>query len=48
MSKRDQILSTTLELVSELGFQAASIGLIIKKSGVASGTIYHHFENKET
>ncbi len=47
MSKRDQILSTTLELVSELGFQAASIGLIINKSGVASGTIYHHFENKE-
>jgi AcrR family transcriptional regulator len=47
MSKRDQILNTTLELVSELGFHAASIGLIIKKSGVASGTIYHHFENKE-
>ncbi|MDA3954878.1 MAG: TetR/AcrR family transcriptional regulator [Bacteroidales bacterium] len=47
MSKRDQILQTTLELVSELGFHATSVGLIIKKSGVASGTIYHHFKNKE-
>lgn len=47
MSKRNQILATTLELVSELGFQATSVGLIIKKSGVASGTIYHHFKNKE-
>lgn len=47
MSKRDQILATTLELVAEVGFHAASVGLIIKKSGVASGTIYHHFKNKE-
>ncbi|NOQ23877.1 MAG: TetR family transcriptional regulator [Bacteroidales bacterium] len=47
MSKRDQILATTLELVSEQGFHATSVGLIIKKSGVASGTIYHHFKNKE-
>ncbi len=47
MSKRDQILTTTLELVSEIGFHATSVSLIIKKSGVAAGTIYHHFKNKE-
>jgi AcrR family transcriptional regulator len=47
MSKRDQILAATLELVSEVGFHATSVSLIIKKSGVAAGTIYHHFKNKE-
>lgn len=47
MSKREDILQTTLDLVCEIGFHETSIPLIIKKSGVASGTIYHHFENKE-
>ncbi|MBU8891776.1 MAG: TetR/AcrR family transcriptional regulator [Bacteroidales bacterium] len=47
MSKREQILTSTLGLVSEIGFHATSISLIIKKSGVASGTIYHHFKSKE-
>ena len=47
MSKREQILSATLDLVSEIGFHATSVSLIIKKSGVASGTIYHHFKSKE-
>lgn len=47
MSKREQILTTTLDLVSELGFHETSISLLIKKSGVAAGTIYHHFKNKE-
>lgn len=45
--KRQEILNTTLELVSELGFHAAPMSLIIKKSGAAAGTIYHHFKNKE-
>lgn len=47
MSKRDKILETTLDLVSEIGFHETSINLIIKKSNVAAGTIYHHFKNKE-
>lgn len=47
MSKREQILETTLELVTELGLHATPMSLIIKKSGAASGTIYHHFQNKE-
>lgn len=45
--KRQEILNTTLELVSELGFHATPMSLIIKKSGAAAGTIYHHFKNKE-
>ena len=47
MSKREQILQTTLELITELGFHATPMSLIIKKSGVAAGTIYHYFESKE-
>jgi len=47
MSKRQQILDTTLELISELGFYATSISDIIQKSNAAAGTIYHHFKNKE-
>lgn len=47
MSKRDQILNTTLDLVSELGLHEASINLVIKKSGIAAGTIYHYFKSKE-
>ena len=47
MNKKQLVLNTTLELVSELGFHATPMSLIIKKSGVAAGTIYHHFKNKE-
>lgn len=47
MNKRNQILETTLNLVAEIGFHATSINLIIEKSNVAAGTVYHHFKNKE-
>lgn len=47
MSKREQILRSTLNLISELGFQATTISLIIKKSNAAAGTIYHYFKSKE-
>ena len=47
MSKREQILKTTLELVTEFGLHATPMSLIIKKSDAASGTIYHHFKSKE-
>ena len=47
MNKREIILETTLDLLAELGLQNISIPLIIKRSGVASGTIYHYFKGKE-
>jgi len=47
MNKRDLILETTLNLSYELGIQATSIQLIMKKSAIAAGTIYHHFESKD-
>jgi len=47
MTKRDQVLQTTLELITELGFHATPMALIIEKSGVAAGTIYYYFKSKE-
>ncbi|MBI9052868.1 MAG: TetR/AcrR family transcriptional regulator [Bacteroidales bacterium] len=47
MSKREQILYSTLELITELGFHATPMSLIIKKSNAAAGTIYHYFKSKE-
>jgi AcrR family transcriptional regulator len=47
MTKRQQIIDTTIRLISEMGLYATSMGLIIKESGVAAGTIYHYFKSKD-
>lgn len=47
MSKRQQILDTTIDLVSEMGLYATPMSLIIKESNVAAGTIYHYFKSKD-
>lgn len=45
--KKEAILRSTLELIREKGFHGTSISQIAKKAGVASGTIYHYFTNKD-
>jgi len=47
MNKRNLILETTLNLSYELGIQATSIQLIMKKASIAAGTVYHHFDSKD-
>ncbi|MEE4196012.1 MAG: TetR/AcrR family transcriptional regulator [Bacteroidales bacterium] len=47
MTKRNQIIQTTIQLVSEMGLYATSMALIIKESKVSAGTIYHYFKNKD-
>lgn len=47
MSKKAIVLQTTLELITKQGIHATSLSQIIKESGVANGTVYHHFKNKE-
>ena len=47
MSKKAIILQTTLELITKQGIYSTSLSQIIKESGVANGTLYHHFKNKE-
>lgn len=45
--KREAILQATLELVAENGFHDSPCALIAKHAGVAAGTIYRYFENKD-
>ena len=47
MSKKDQILQKTLELVVNQGIQETPMSQISKDSGIAVGTIYHHFKSKK-
>jgi TetR/AcrR family fatty acid metabolism transcriptional regulator len=52
MSKRNQpkykkIIDAAVEVIAENGFHQAQISKIAKKAGVADGTIYLYFKNKE-
>lgn len=46
--KVQKIFKATFELIAEHGIHNTPMSAIIKKSGVAAGTIYHYFESKET
>ena len=46
-NKRQAIFDATMELVSEHGFHKTSMSMIIKRSGVCSGSIYHYFKGKD-
>ncbi|KGK15495.1 helix-turn-helix domain-containing protein, partial [Vibrio navarrensis] len=45
--KRQQILSAAEKLVAEFGFQGLSMSKLAKEAGVAAGTIYRYFTDKE-
>lgn len=45
--KREAILQATLELVAEHGFHDAPCSMIAERAGVAAGTIYRYFDNKD-
>ena len=47
ISKKQAILKATLDLIKDNGFHGTPISLIAKKAGVAAGTIYHYFPNKD-
>ena len=46
-AKRRQILNGAREVFLAMGFDAASMGEIARKTGVSKGTLYVYFENKE-
>ncbi|MGH8435088.1 MAG: TetR/AcrR family transcriptional regulator [Pseudomonas sp.] len=46
-SKRDQLVSTALELFYREGYHATGIDRILAESGVAKMTLYKHFKSKE-
>ncbi|WP_370392103.1 TetR/AcrR family transcriptional regulator [uncultured Winogradskyella sp.] len=46
MTKKEKILKIALELIVNQGIQETPMSQISKVSGVAMGTIYHHFKSK--
>ena len=46
-STRDKILAIAAEDIFRGGFQASSIGEIIRKANVSKGCFYHHFSTKQ-
>ncbi|MDR6552718.1 TetR/AcrR family transcriptional regulator [Paenibacillus qinlingensis] len=47
MSKKQDIMAATLDLIHEEGLQAVTFSKIFKRANVGSGTIYNYFANKE-
>lgn len=47
-SKKEQILDSALTLFSSNGIDATSTASIAKAAQVATGTLFHHFPNKQT
>src|SRR5262245_16710366 len=45
--RRDAILAASLEEFAACGFAAARLDDVARRAGVAKGTIYLHFEDKE-
>lgn len=46
-ARRQQILDAAVEVIGEQGYQRATIRQIAKQAGVADGTIYNYFDNKD-
>jgi TetR/AcrR family transcriptional regulator, multidrug resistance operon repressor len=47
MTRKEIVMQTALEMISEGGFHASPMAELAARSGVAIGTIYHHFPSKE-
>ncbi|RMF19174.1 MAG: TetR/AcrR family transcriptional regulator [Candidatus Dadabacteria bacterium] len=47
MSKRDDILATAVRLFVEQGVENTPTAQISREAGVATGTLFHHFPNKD-
>ncbi len=44
---RRHLLEAAYEEIHRVGFQAASLGRILERTGVTKGALYHHFPNKK-
>ena len=44
---RKKLINTAVEIMTEKGFQSATMREISSKAGLGSATIYHYFPNKE-
>jgi len=46
-TRRLEIISASLELFTEKGYQKTAVSDIVRRIGVAQGTFYHYFKSKE-
>jgi AcrR family transcriptional regulator len=46
--RRDEILGIAAELFAERGFAATTVREIADAAGILSGSLYHHFDSKES
>ena len=46
-ARRNHIIEAAIEVIAEQGFQRTTIKQIAARAGVADGTIYNYFENKQ-
>jgi TetR/AcrR family transcriptional regulator, cholesterol catabolism regulator len=46
--RRDEILAIAAELFAERGFGATTVREIADAAGILSGSLYHHFDSKES
>jgi len=47
LTAKDKILNASIELMTGRGYSATSVDDIIKRAGVAKGSLYHAFKSKE-
>ncbi|MDQ0497243.1 MULTISPECIES: TetR/AcrR family transcriptional regulator [Paenibacillus] len=47
MSKKEDIMTATLDLIHEEGLQSVTFAKLFKRANVGSGTIYNYFASKE-
>ncbi|HEV2783397.1 MAG TPA: TetR/AcrR family transcriptional regulator [Actinophytocola sp.] len=48
MSRRDELLDLAARLFAERGFRATTVRDIADAAGILSGSLYHHFDSKES
>jgi AcrR family transcriptional regulator len=46
--RRDHLVKLAAELFARKGFQATTVREIANEAGILSGSLYHHFDSKET
>src|SRR4051812_6372832 len=46
--RRAQILRVSAELFAELGYASTTVRNIAERTGLLSGSLYHHFDSKES
>src|SRR6201991_1412924 len=46
--RRDHLVKLAAELFARKGFQATTVREIADEAGILSGSLYHHFDSKES